>query len=474
MITKRKPIFLHSHISFNYKSILPYKAMNKKLEKKINELEAEIIKNHQHNTELFEELNKAQSDLGILDHGRPFSPFLRPCLITRKKYREIASAAETLWEVFERMTLAAFENPDLLNELDLSEREKQMARIDPGYTGVCHSSRLDTFLYQDDFKFLEYNGETPAGIIDQMQIEKVLFKIPEVRDFLKKNEHWLPKPHEKLLNALVSSYRDFGGKKEKPNIAIVDWKDVATVSEFEILKEYFESEGHQCQIIDPFELEYNGEFLHFGDFVIDIFYKRVLIHEFLEKFEDDNPLSNAYRDGNIFMANSFRTKIPHKKASFAVADDKRFQAIFTNKQLGVIKKHIPWTRRVREMKTDIDGQEIDLLEHLRRNRQDYILKPNDDYGGSGIVFGWESSNSVWESALQEALQKSFVVQRKVAIEKIDFLTYNESEIYREKLLVDFDPFLFLGKVEGGLVRLSASSLVNVAAGGGETALAVIE
>ncbi|MGI8670163.1 MAG: hypothetical protein ACR2J3_10025 [Aridibacter sp.] len=449
--------------------------MNKKLEKKISELEAEIIKNHQHDTELFKKLNAAQSDLGILDNGRPFSPFLRPCFLTRKKYNEISHAAETLAQAFERMTFAAFENEEIMRELDLTETEERLARIDPKYKGVCHSSRLDTFLHGDDFKFLEYNAETPAGIIDQMQIEKVLFQIPEVVDFLENNKHFSPKPHEKLLDALVEGYKDFGGEKKNPNIAIVDWKDVATASEFVVLKEYFESKGHKCSIIDPHDLEYNGEFLHVGDFEIDIFYKRVLIHEFLEKFGEDNPLVNAYRDGNIFMANSFRTKIPHKKASFAIASDERFQDIFTGEQTEIIKKHIPWTRRVREMKTkDFDGNEIDLIEHIRKNRDEFILKPNDDYGGHGIVFGWESTESEWETAIEKALSESFVVQKKVEIEKIDFPAYDEEKIFTEKLLVDFDPFLFRGKVEGGLVRLSTSSLVNVAAGGGETALVVID
>lgn len=448
--------------------------MNKKLEKKISELEAEIIENHKANAKLFEQLHNSQKELGILDHGRPFSPFLRPCFAERKKYNEIAHAAETLAQAFERMTFAALENEEILAELDLTESEEKMARIDPGYSGVCNSSRLDTFLHKGNFKFLEYNAENPAGIIDQMQIEKVLFQIPEVVEFLRENQHWRPKPHEKLLNALVEGYREFGGKKEKPNIAIVDWKDVATVTEFEVLKVFFESKGHQCKILDPNEIEYNGEFLHVGDFEIDIYYKRVLIHEFLEECGDDNPLTNAYSDGNIFLANSFRSKIPHKKASFAIASDEKYQNLFTDKQIEIIKKHIPWTRRVREMKTNFHGEEIDLLETLRKNKEEFILKPNDDYGGSGIIFGWESSESEWETALQNALQESFVVQQKVQIEKIDFPTYDENQIYIEKLLVDFDPFLFRGKVEGGLVRLASTSLVNVATGGGETALVVIE
>jgi hypothetical protein len=448
--------------------------MNKKLEKKICDLEEEIFENHRNDTTLFNQLNKAQTDLGVLDRGRLFSPFLRPCFITRKKYNEISLAAETIARAFERLTFAALEDKEILNELDLTETEEKMARINPGYPGVCHSSRLDTFLHGDDFKFLEYNAETPAGIVDQMQIEKVLLKIPEVRAFLENNKHWRPKPQQKLLNSLIAGYRDFGGKKEKPNIAIVDWKDVATVTEFKVLKEYFELKGHQCLILDPFELEYNGSFLHRGDFEIDIFYKRVVIHEFFERFKDDNPLSNAYRNGNVFMANSFRTKIPQKKACFAIASDAKFQHVFTAEQLRFIKKHIPWTRKVKEMKTKFQGVEIDLLKYLRVNRNEFILKPNDDYGGSGIIFGWESSQSFWEQSLKKALGESYVVQQKVPIDKIKFPTYDEKKMYMEKLLVDFDPFLFRGKVEGGLTRLSSSSLVNVAKGGGETALVVIE
>lgn len=447
--------------------------MNEKLEKKIHNLEEKIVASHRFDTKLFEELNRAQRELGILDDGRAFCPFLRPHFFTRRKYERITRAAEILAGAFERLTLVALENQELLAEFDLTEREEEMARIDPGYPGVCNSSRLDTFISGDDFKFLEYNGETPAGIIDQMQIEKVLEMIPEVREFLAENKHWRPAPHEKLLDALVSAYRDFGGKKEKPNIAIVDWKEVKTFSEFVVLQEFFESKGHQTKICDPHELEYDGKILRAGEFEIDIFYKRVLIHEYQETFSADNPLANAYRDGNIFMANSYRTKIPHKKVSLAIIQDEKNAHLFSDEQLEMIRRHIPWTRKVREMKTDFEGKEIDLIEHLRREREKFLLKPNDDYGGSGIVLGWETSASVWETALQDALQKSFVVQERAPVEKIKILTYTD-EIKMEELLIDFDPFLFRGKAEGGLVRLSSSSLVNVALGGGETALIILE
>jgi hypothetical protein len=43
-----------------------------------------------------------------------------------------------------------------------------------------------------------------------------------------------------------------------------------------------------------------------------------------------------------------------------------------------------------------------------------------------------------------------------------------------ELYVDFNPFLFHNEVEGALIRLSASALLNVSCGGGQTALLVLE
>lgn len=447
--------------------------MNEKLENHVGKLNGQLYENHRTDTDLFAKLTEIQAELNLLYDTRPTCPFLRPHFLSRTQYDEIANAAEIISETFRTVALAALENDEIFAKLDLTEAEARMARINPGYDKLCVTSRLDTFVAGDDFKFLEYNAETPAGVGDQMQLETVLENIPEVREFLAENKNWRPKPHQKLLESLFVTYREFGGKKSKPNIAIVDWEGVSTESEFYILSDYFESKGFKTLIVDPHELEYDGEKLHAGSFDIDIFYKRVLIHEFLEKFDDTHPFIRAYADGNIFMANSFRVKLAHKKAGFAILTDEKYADLFTPKQLEIIKKHIPWTRKVEEFKTTYKNEKIDLTDFLRKNRESFLLKPNDDYGGKGIVLGWETSQSEWETAINSALQESFIVQERAEIEKKEFPVYSDS-VTLEKLLVDFDPFLFLNKAEGGLVRLSSSSLVNVTQGGGQTALVVLE
>lgn len=447
--------------------------MNKELNKKVIELNEQLLENHKNDTELFSHLTEVQSELGLLYGERPTCPFLRPHFMSRTRYDAVAKAAENIAKAARNLSDAALENDEIFAKLDLTEAEAKMARIDPGYEKLCVTSRLDTFIGDESFKFLEYNAETPAGVGDQMQLEIVLEQIPEIKQFLSENTHWRPKPHQKLLQSLFTVYREHGGKKGKPNIAIVDWEGVSTEAEFYTLKDYFESRGFRTLIVDPHELEYDGEKLRAGSFEIDIFYKRVLIHEFLEKFDETHPFIRAYQDGNICMANSFRVKIAHKKASFAIMTDEKYAKYFTSEQLETIKNHLPWTRKVEESKTKFEDREIDLIEFVRKNREQFLLKPNDDYGGKGISLGWETSQSDWETALSEGLKDSFIVQERAEIEKRVFPVFDES-VELEELLVDFDPFLFLNEVEGGLVRLSSSSLVNVTQGGGQSALIVLE
>jgi hypothetical protein len=295
-----------------------------------------------------------------------------------------------------------------------------------------------------------------------------------MREFLARYAHWLPRPHARLLSTLLEVYREWGGTVERPQIAIVDWEGVSTESEFRILQDYFVAEGYPTTIADPRALTYDGVQLCAGDFRIDILYKRVVIHEFLERFDETHPLSRAYAEGRVCMVNPFRAKLAHKKLGFAVLSDPAYAHLFTPAELEAIRRHIPWTRRVRPGLTTFDGGEDDLFEILRRERARLVLKPNDDYGGAGVVIGWETEATVWERAIRQALAASYVVQERAPLRKVWMQVSAGDALAREEMFVDFNPYLFRGETEGALVRLSASSLCNVSSGGGETALVVLE
>ena len=443
------------------------------MEDRINKLDRSIIEDTALGQALFEELQAAQRKLGLLHGDRATCPFLRPYILPRHQYDGVKRAAETLAAACEKIATAALADQPLMTFLGLTQAEEEAARIEPGYSRLCVSSRLDGHINANGFQFLEYNAETPAGVGDQMQLENILFRLTTLKNFLATNSHWLPQPHEALLKSLLKAYREWGGEEDKPQIAIIDWKGVPTASEFRTLKDYFVAQGYPVVIADPHDLKYNGDYLTAHGFRIDIVYKRVVIHEFLNKFGLDHPLVQAYRRGRVCMANSFRTKLAHKKSTFAVLRNPAYEYLFDSDELEAIEKHIPWTSYVRPSRTVFHGSEFDLETLILREREQFVLKPNDDYGGHGIFLGWETSREEWRKAVKAAFRRPYVVQERVVLEKTKIPAYSD-RAYLNELFVDFNPFLFQNEVEGALIRLSASSLLNVTSGGGQTALLVLE
>jgi hypothetical protein len=418
-------------------------------------------------------LSSKQRELGLVHGDRPTCPFLRPHILSAEHYNTISSAAALIASAFEKLVRAALRDPTLLNKFGLTKTESHLARIDPGYSSICVTSRLDAYCWAGGFSFLEYNAESPAGVGDQAQLDNLLLQLPHNEELLQKYRHWIPEPHRRLLAALVAAYRETGGEEDHPHIAIVDWSNVPTRTEFHVLKSYFESQGHPTTIADPKELRYNGFHLYVGNFRIDILYKRVVIHEFLEQSGLDHPLVRAYTEGRICMANSFRSKIAHKKVGFAILSDPAYEHLFSDDELDAIRRHIPWTRAVEPGITSFHGVNQDLLQLLVAERQRLVLKPNDDYGGHGVFLGWETTKEEWEDAIRLACSRPYVVQERVQVDKIRMPMYRESVIVQE-MFIDLNPFLFHNVVEGALIRVSASSLLNVTSGGGQTSLLVLE
>jgi hypothetical protein len=202
---------------------------------------------------------------------------------------------------------------------------------------------------------------------------------------------------------------------------------------------------------------------------VDFVYKRVLTTEMLQRYGLEHPLVDALCAGAICMVNPFSCKLLHKKASFALASDERYAHLFNAREQEAIRQHIPWTRIVEDRRTlDPTGASIDLLRYASDNKEQLVLKPNDEYGGKGVLIGWESDPTTWENALRVALDEPSIIQERATIAYEDFPRIDEEgELEISQRLVDCDPFLFHGEMVGAsMTRLSTVTLLNVTAGGG--------
>jgi uncharacterized circularly permuted ATP-grasp superfamily protein len=161
------------------------------------------------------------------------------------------------------------------------------------------------------------------------------------------------------------------------------------------------------------------------------------------------------------VANTFRCKLPHKKAFFAVLTDPVNESLFSSAEREVISASVPWTRLVVPS----------LLDAARKGRERLVLKPNDEYGGKGVTLGWEADESAWDAALQAAATDApgtWVIQERIPVRREVFPQFDTNgTVTMREMLVDLAPYLFRGKMGGYLTRLSATGLANVTSGGGQ-------
>src|SRR5205085_2060491 len=136
---------------------------------------------------------------------------------------------------------------------------------------------------------------------------------------------------------------------------------------------------------------------------IDLVYRRVLINDMIDRPAECRALIDAYQRRAVCVANTLRCKIPHKKAFFAILTDERHAGLFTADERALIRRHVPWTVLIEDRRVTRDGQEIDLLPYLRSGRETLVIKPNDEYGGTGVTLGWETNEGDWDAAIEQAL-----------------------------------------------------------------------
>lgn len=424
----------------------------------------------------WEVLTEQQRRRGLFFGTRPLCTVLRPRFLTAEQYHFLQTRIKLLLQAFDRAYRIAITDAPFRKQFGLLDWEEELVQVDPGFRHPVPLSRLDAFFLTDreELRFTEYNAEVPAASAYNDILTDAFLALPVMRKFARHYEiRPLPARHN-VLHVLQEMYYHWGGRGEAPRIAIMDWKEVPTYSEFVLFQDYFRSQGQQVEIIDPRDVEYKNGKLMAGDYHITLIYKRVLIDELINRMGLDNHVVQAVKDGAVCMVNPFRCKILYKKASLAVLSDDRNTHLFSADERNAIEAHIPWTRRVEERYSTFHEQPIDLVPFIQKYKDRLVLKPNDDYGGHGIVLGWQVNQQEWEEAIQTALNTLYVVQERIPLPTEPYPSMVDGKLQIRDRMLDTAPFVFYGSfIDGCLTRLATQDLLNVTAGGGSTVATMV-
>lgn len=361
----------------------------------------------------------SDSELARAFYGGAYAP--RPLFLAEGE-------ADRLCQDLKVLQSALFRLPSLLFDGDLAAyarangmEDVQVRIIERGSAGVRDAlssmGRADLYADPTGFRLMEFNLGGTIGF-DSGDTCRALLEDAEFSRFAE--EEGLR--YVDTLTEVVRTFRDEMGlaPDERPVVAHVEWP-----THFAFNGEYMSAlckrfddyglDAHSCHVG---QLERRDGRLWLDDRPIDVVYRQFLMENLLEDGAAElmEPLLQALENGEVRMFTSLESELYGSKASLAMLSDRTNRHLFSEEELDVIDRLLPWTAPVTsEPVVFADGTEGSLLEHAIANQHELILKPTLLHSGQGVVPGWstEITPEEWRRLLLDAMDGPYVLQRRI-------------------------------------------------------------
>ncbi len=388
-------------------------------------------------------------DRKMLFGGTPLPTSLKPHFIPADVHQDWVERTETFSALLEKVAKNLSKNPHLLKRLGFGPRALELFSIDSGLSRATFNGRPDGLWDGSVLKFVEYNSDSPAMMTytDRVQeLQSSLFPLCEMSDEFKLE---YPNRTLNLLECTVDAYRERGGQKEDPTIAIVDWAGQKTCDELIHTSQVFTQAGYPTIICDPGELSYrDGRLVGKGQ-EIDIVQRRVLFPEFVGRYDELTALLSAYREGTVTLVNPLSSYLVGSKGILALLRDS--SGGLDAKEMELASMLLPRSLAVNEsVRTELETSDW----------RKWVLKPVFGHGGHAVVLGCEVERDEWLHAVSATKQGHWIAQESIKIPQYQLPDPTNSNVMTP-YYINWTPWIFGGRFAGGTSRCSSNAKVSI-------------
>jgi len=393
-------------------------------------------------------------------HGLAVKTLYVPKLFTGEEVELFEGVVRTLDSIFDKVIR---EYKTSIPYRDLFEFDKRTERLilrESRYSCRVPIARLDLFYNEDtrDFKFCEFNTDGSSAMNEDREMNIALKYTKAYREF---SERFCVKTFELIdswVEEFLKLYEEYASSVLKygtPQVAIVDFLDKGTVSEFEIFRQSFEKHGISCEICDIRELRWDGERLFSpSGMAVDAIYRRAVTSDIEKNYDEVTDFIRAVEADAVCLIGDFQTQIIHHKKLFEVLHMPQTREILTPEEASFVEDHIPFTVSLKkELMND------DLKRKVLKQKEKWIVKPWDSYGSKGVLAGVECAQKKWESYLEECMDKGYVLQEFYAPYQLKNVDLTKEEGWKNVSNLT-GLFVYGGKLKGLYSRVSYDQIIS--------------
>lgn len=345
-----------------------------------------------------------------------------PTFIDEQHQTHFKSVNVKLWDLVRAIPRRVFGNDKekmaRFYEVPLETIEFQLAGVTDSHMENI-TGRIDYILSPSGLKCVECNFSASLGGWQVPIWESLYLNSPLIAQFFKEysvktyNENLISHFLEQLISAAPQEILQRDGQW---NTAIVyrDFQDGnSTIKNYlntlykNILKQRGSGLQGRVHLCDYSHLEIAGGYL---------FLKGEKIHHLVELYNGRVPaeILEVFKAGNIRLVNGPVSRLLGNKMNLALLSDHDAVPVFNEEEKEFIDRYVPWTRKIMPGSTCFAGKTVDLLEFIRSNRRELVMKPGGSYGGKGVCVGIKASDQEWRESIETALRaKNWVVQEYI-------------------------------------------------------------
>jgi hypothetical protein len=342
----------------------------------------------------------------------------RPFFISEQEIRGSAGDLADLFEILVSLPERLFDG-DMERYCDELGIDKRRAALMQRFSGSRPTLFGRSDLYHDgtSFKLLEFNVGSQLGGIDQAQVLPALLESADFRAFA--DEHALGHVHtgRQIAAALRAAAEPVTAGAE-PVVALLEADGAVEHLKPLLLSfvEMLQGSGIDIRIGEVSQVRYQDGKLYMGSTPIDVVLRYFSVNQICQDPNGEDavePILRAHEEGGTVLLTTLNSFLFSSKGCLALLSDPQWNGALSAEETALVDRFLPWTRNLVAGSTRVGADLVDLLDHCRAQRDDLLLKPRNDFGGRGIVTGWDVSDAEWKDALQTACESDYTVQRRV-------------------------------------------------------------
>lgn len=386
--------------------------------------------------------------------GMPVPFNYQPLFMDSTDLENFKYIVDMMMKIGKKVTRKYIECPLYRKLFNFPKFIEEMILVDNGYDVEIPIARFDVFYNsKEDFKFCEINTDGSSAMNEEMVVGKTLMSSKALQEFSKKYQLSTFELFDSWVDESLKLFEKYDPENKNPNVAIMDFMEHGTPSDFEKFKKAYEKRGLNCEIVEARDLKYQNGKLYYNDYRIDMIYRRMVTFELVENKECYEDFIKAYMDRAMCTIGSIQSQVIHNKIFFKVLFDKETREFLSEEECEFIDKHVPFT--------GLFNGDKKIFEEVLNHKDDYIIKPADKNASQGVYTGRDLTKEEWAENLKRDFGKDTIYQEFVDPKKINLVEFSDDKkAYKKAYANVIGIFVYNEKLSGFYSRMGNENIIS--------------